>query len=66
MPLSGDRPSSFPGLRGYRPPEGGSLPSGQETLAEQEIDLQSLAEEVYALLKEELRVERERLGRNRC
>jgi hypothetical protein len=32
---------------------------------ESEIDLQALAEKVYALLKQELRVERERLVRTK-
>ena len=31
-----------------------------------EIDLQALAEKVYELLKEEARIERERLGRRRA
>jgi hypothetical protein len=48
---------------------GGALPGiaspGQETPADQEIDLQALARKVYALLKQELKLERERLGWNR-
>lgn len=34
----------------------------QEAVKEPEIDLQALAHKVYALLRQELRVERERLG----
>jgi len=34
--------------------------------ANSEIDVQALAEKVYELLKEEARVERERLGRRRA
>jgi hypothetical protein len=34
----------------------------QEAAKEPEIDLQALAGKVYALLQQELRVERERLG----
>ena len=39
----------------------------QETddTANDEVDLQALAEKVYQLLKEEARIERERLGRRR-
>jgi hypothetical protein len=53
----------------FRVAEGGGEPpaaagAGQETAAEQEIDLQALASKVYDLLKQELRLERERLGRN--
>jgi len=42
--------------------------SEQETSdsANAEIDVQALAEKVYELLKEEARVERERLGRRRA
>jgi hypothetical protein len=43
---------------------GTAIPS-QETPAGQEIDLQALARKVYALLKQELTLERERLGWNR-
>jgi hypothetical protein len=38
-------------------------PKPTEEMAVADIDLQALAEKVYRLLKEELRVERERLGR---
>ena len=37
--------------------------TSQGKKANQEIDLQALANKVFALLKQELRVERERLGR---
>jgi hypothetical protein len=45
-------------------PPGTASPS-QETSADQEIDLQALARKVYALLKQELKRERDRLGWNR-
>lgn len=35
----------------------------QEPAGSQEIDLQALAEKVYALMKKELKVEQERQGR---
>ena len=48
---------------------GGALPGtanpSQKTPADQEIDLQALARKVYELLKQELKLERERLGWNR-
>jgi hypothetical protein len=44
-------------------PPGGE--TKQKTQAEKKIDLQALAEKVYELLKKELRVEQERLGRHR-
>jgi hypothetical protein len=47
---------------GARP---GTTSPGQETSADQEIDLQALARKVYELLKQELKLERERLGWNR-
>jgi hypothetical protein len=56
---------------GHPPPGGGgaALPgtasAGQETPADQEIDLQALARKVYELLKQELELERERVGWNR-
>ena len=37
----------------------------QEAQVGQEIDLQTLADKVYKLLKQELELERERLGRSR-
>ena len=37
--------------------------SAQEPAESQEIDLQTLAEKVYALMKQELRIEQERQGR---
>jgi hypothetical protein len=53
----------------FKVAEGGDQPpvagAGEETAAEQEIDLHALASKVYDLLKQELRLERERLGRNR-
>lgn len=57
-------PSSSPSA----PPETGPAPanSDAEPAAQPaqapEIDLEALAEKVYALLREELRLERERLG----
>jgi len=48
---------------GAAPP--GTASPGQETPADQEIDLQALARKVYELLKQELKLERERLGWNR-
>jgi len=36
-----------------------------QAAAESEIDLQALAKKIYDLLREDLRVERERLGRSR-
>jgi hypothetical protein len=53
-------------LRVSRQPvgEGDAGPGAVEREAEkeQEIDLQALARKVYTLLRQELRVERERLG----
>ncbi|MBI1878880.1 MAG: hypothetical protein HYR94_11805 [Chloroflexi bacterium] len=40
-------------------------PAGQTQPAAGEIDLKALAEKIYKLLKEEARLERERLGRLR-
>jgi hypothetical protein len=65
MASSGDRPGLLPGSRGYRPPGRDDPPTGGEKPAEYKIDLPLLAAKVVALLKEELRVERERLGRSR-
>jgi hypothetical protein len=48
---------------GATPP--GTASAGQETPADQEIDLQALARKVYELLKQELELERQRLGWNR-
>ncbi len=42
-------------------PAGTASDSGEP--AEQKVDLQALAERIYRLLKEEARLERERLGR---
>lgn len=55
---------------GHPPPGGGgarpsAASAGQEAPADQEIDLQALARKVYALLKQELELERERVGWNR-
>jgi hypothetical protein len=52
---------------GHPPPGGGAArpgttSAGQEAPADQEIDLQALARKVYELLKQELKLERERLG----
>ncbi len=56
-------------LRVSRQPvgEGDTQPGAdvQKVEKEQEIDLQALADKVYALLRQELRLERERLGRRR-
>lgn len=57
-------------VEGYPPPGGGgarpgTASAGQEAPADQEIDLQALARKVYALLKQELELERERVGWNR-
>jgi hypothetical protein len=41
---------------------GSAQPEGRES-ATGKIDLQALAEKIYRLLKEEARLERERLGR---
>lgn len=43
-------------------------PSGEETPSaeEDEIDLRALAEEVYLLMKQELRLEQQRLGQRKC
>ncbi len=38
------------------------IEEGEESIGAEEIDLEALAEEVYALLQEELRLERERRG----
>ncbi len=51
-------------------PDGGVASPGaagaeQDAAKEQDIDLQALACKVYALLKQEVRLERERLGRRR-
>jgi hypothetical protein len=43
----------------------GTANPGQERSADQEIDLQALARKVYELLKQELKLERERVGWNR-
>jgi hypothetical protein len=48
-PQSEPTPSAEPGVKPGAP--------------EANIDLQALAEQIFALLKQELRVERERLGR---
>jgi len=48
---------------GAAPP--GTASPGQETSTDQETDLQALARKVYALLKQELELERERAGWNR-
>jgi hypothetical protein len=48
---------------GATPP--GTASAGQETSTDQEIDLQALAQKVYELLKQELKLERERVGWNR-
>lgn len=51
-----------------QPPGDGDAQPGADNQAapeEQEIDLQALAARVYALLRQELRLERERLGRRR-
>lgn len=55
MPLSGTVATEEP------PPRR----SQDHPAVEPEIDLETLAEKVYRLLKEDLQVERERLGRHR-
>lgn len=49
----------------FKSSQDGAGDAGQEKKPSQDIDLQTLANKVFALLKQELRVERERLGRNR-
>jgi len=56
MPLSSPDPVS-----GETPAQEAPEPTEETAMAD--IDLQALAEKVYRLLKEELRAERERLGR---
>jgi hypothetical protein len=59
MPSPGNRPASTPQLaRSSGPGEDDQVPAGPQ------IDLDLLAKRVFALLKQELRVERERLGRH--
>jgi hypothetical protein len=41
---------------------GSEVEEGEVSAADADIDLEALAEEVYALLREELRLERERRG----
>jgi hypothetical protein len=56
-----DQDESLPG-----PVGAGAKPElAEEVLAGAEIDLKALAEKVYALLRQEARLERERLIRNR-
>jgi hypothetical protein len=50
-------------LRVSDQPPGDGGANQKDAAAGQEIDLQALAVRVYALLKQELRLERERLGR---
>lgn len=74
MPSLGDDLNTFHIRRSSLPPTSGdSLPTPAaestaleaEPSADQEIDLLALAQKVYDLLKQELRVERERLGQRR-
>ena len=44
-------------------PAAPAAPSADQVQALTQVDLAVLAEKVYALLKKELRIERERLGR---
>lgn len=55
MSLEGSEPVS-----GETPAQ--EAPKPTEEMAMADIDLQALAEKVYRLLKEELRIERDRLG----
>lgn len=74
MSLLADDLNTFRIFRGF-PPQDDSLtgpPSAEEglgpaeeTSAAPEIDLRVLAEKVYALLRQEARLERERLVRNK-
>jgi hypothetical protein len=57
---------SGPASTGEEPEVAEEVPEpAEETSAEPEIDLKALAEKVYALLRQEVRLERERLIRNR-
>jgi hypothetical protein len=74
MSLLADDLDTFRVLRGF-PPQDDSLPGPvsaeeapefvEETPAAPRVDLKALAERVYALLRQEARLERERLVRNR-
>lgn len=67
--------NTFRVFRGFPPQDQESLPGlasteealepAEETSATPEIDLQALAEKVYALFRQEARLERERLVRNK-
>jgi hypothetical protein len=52
LPSTTEATASTEGAQETRPPAGG------------EVDLKALAEKIYKLLKEEARLERERLGRH--
>jgi hypothetical protein len=54
---------SLPGATSSGDPE--TSPEEAHQPAQGEIDLRALAEKLYQLLKEEARLERERLGRDR-
>lgn len=76
MPSLADDLNTFRAFRGPPPQDQDDLlpgPAGageepepeEEASAEPEIDLKALAEKLYALLRQEARLERERLVRNR-